>query len=282
MTVLDLSGYDLSTIDAACMKASGVSGVILGVFSGSNSPHGMADAGEALQKAGIPILGWYGLVYFGSAYGSTRDITWAAQLAKDFKTPRVWIDCEIDAYQVGFTDTTPCTPASRILEIKDNISIVEMAGKEAGIYSAPWWWIPNTGNYKGFSDRPLWFANYGPGGAPQVPLEILPQTFGGWTKATVHQYTSILNICGRGRDANYVFEEDMTTDEVKTIVDGRLDATLGLTLLALLEQVTGIANSTFSPAERKRADAVLARLVSSGIAPHVHQQSGTTGPVVKA
>lgn len=282
MTVLDLSQYDLSTLDPACMKASGVSGVILGVFSGTNAPHAMANAGDALQKAGISVLAWYGLPYFGSAYGALRDITWAAQLAKDFKTPRVWIDCEIDGYQVGFTDVTPVIPSGRILTIKDCIGIIESAGVEAGIYSAPWWWIPNTGNYKGFSHMPLWFANYGANDGTQAPLRILPTPFGGWTEATIHQYTSTLYVCGRSRDANYVFEEDMTSEQIQAIVDQRLDQTIGLTVLSLLEQIVGNAENTFSAKERKRADEILKKLTIKTVAPHVHQQPGTTGSVVQA
>ena len=52
---------------------------------------------------------------------------------------------------------------------------------------------------------------------------------------------------------------EMTKAEIEAIVNERIDATVGLTLLALLEQMTGIAASTFSDTER--VEAVLDALI---------------------
>lgn len=219
MTLLDLSQYDLP-LDARCLKAAGVTDVILGVYSPTNPPEPMADAAQSLLDVGITVHGWYALIYFGSPFGVTRDTKWAAMLARRFGVNRVWLDCEIDASAVGFTDAVTPTPASRVAEIQACRKLVEDAGLSPGIYSAPWWWRPNTGNSTEFSDLPLWFANYGRNDGTQPPLPTLPEPFGGWTKAAMHQYTSTLSVCGRGRDANYLFEEEdmgLSEDDILAI-----------------------------------------------------------------
>lgn len=205
MTVVDLSQYDLP-VDPACLKAAGVTGVILGVFHPSG-PEPMAALGQACLDVGLPILGWYGLPYFGSPFGENRDITWAIANAQATGVKRVWIDCEIDAAPFGFTDDLGATPGGRVSTIRILTQRIRAAGLEPGIYSAPWWWRPNTGDTQEFRDLPLWFANY-PADGHAMPE--LPDPFGGWTKPAIHQYTSSFNVCGRDRDANYVFEEDMS------------------------------------------------------------------------
>jgi hypothetical protein len=52
---------------------------------------------------------------------------------------------------------------------------------------------------------------------------------------------------------------EMTKAEIEAIVNKRLDATVGLTLLTLLEQMTGIKASTFS--DNERVEAVLDALI---------------------
>lgn len=271
MTVLDLSSYDIPTLnDPACLASSGVSGVILGVFSPANPPYAMGAVHEALRDVGIQTLGFYGLPYFGSAWGRTRDTKWAVELALKYGVPRVWIDCEIDAYQVGFTDLSPVTPGSRVRDIQDCVNIIESAGLSAGIYSAPWWWIPNTSNTSQFSHLPLWFANY-PADGHAMP--ILPQPFGGWTKPAIHQYTSTLYVCGRNRDANYVFEEqempDPRTDELIAAMGGieaiREWNKRGNSLLAgyAIEQT-----------EQNQVEADVAKLKVSALPDHTHEPGG--------
>lgn len=226
--VLDLSQYDLATLDAACMAAEGVEGVILGVFSRGNPPEDMARAAAALRAAGIPILGFYGLVYFGSKFGAYRDTRWAIELAQRFGVERVWLDCEIDGYQVGFTDVAPATPASRAAELRECVRLVEKAGLKAGIYTAAWWWNPEMGGTVEFARLPLWFANYG-SNDPAAPRDVIERVaFGGWAKAAVHQYSSVIPVCGRGRDHNYYLIEEEADDmgmieELKARMD-RLEA----------------------------------------------------------
>jgi hypothetical protein len=193
------------------MKAYGVEGVILGVFSPGNPPHDMANAADKLIGGGIPVRAWYGLPYYGSAYGATRDIKWAADLAKEYRTPYVFVDSEIDATGI-FNDATTPTPASRVVEHRECYAIIHASGATPGTYTAPWWWNPKMGGTAEFADSPLWYANYGVNDSQQPPINIV--NFGGWSKVAIHQYTSTLNVAGRNRDANYWFlQEDSLTKE---------------------------------------------------------------------
>jgi hypothetical protein len=81
--------------------------------------------------------------------------------------------------------------------------MVEAAGLKAGIYSGAWWWPGSTADCTEFSHLPLWHAAY-----PGDGREIRKVSYGGWTDVAIHQYTSSLNVCGRNRDANYVFMEE--------------------------------------------------------------------------
>jgi uncharacterized protein YmfQ (DUF2313 family) len=57
----------------------------------------------------------------------------------------------------------------------------------------------------------------------------------------------------------------MTKDETQALIDQRLDATIGLTLLALMEQMVGIVPSTFDQTNQQRVDAIVAKLTAGGV-----------------
>lgn len=65
---------------------------------------------------------------------------------------------------------------------------------------------------------------------------------------------------------------DMTKAEVEAIVNERLDATVGLTLLVLLEQMVGITPSTFS--DNERVERILDELGKRGLLDHEHEPGG--------
>ena len=194
------------------MLSAGVTGVILGVFHPSGRDT-MRDVALNFLRGGVEVMGFYGLPYFGSNFGEHRDVDWAIANCQETGVRRVWVDAEIDAAPFGFTDNMGATTVRRVEAMERLVAKIDRAGLLPGIYSAPWWWKPNTGNYTGFKSLPLWFANYGRNDGTQAPLEVLPEPFGGWTRAAIHQFTSTMVICGRGRDANYVFQEDEVTQE---------------------------------------------------------------------
>ncbi len=288
MTVLDLSQYDLPTLDVAEMRAYGVTGAILGVFSPNNPPHDMANAADRLIAGGIPVKAWYGLAYYGSAYGATRDITWAAQLARQFKTPYVFVDSEIDGTGI-FTDVTEPTPQARV-EQHDycyGIIIESGGGAKPGTYTAPWWWNPKMGGTEKFADSPLWYANYGVNDGKQPPIPVV--NFGGWTKVGIHQYTSTLYVAGRNRDANYWFlgdevSQDDFNDLVLACFSGSEDRDAnGKTLpkeerlpIALTRMRNRADGGFGSIADRAESAYVIAQQggAGGGIAPHTHTPGG--------
>lgn len=199
--ILDVSNYDFATFDADCLKAAGVTGIILGC----QNPKVANAMGLRAQSAGIPIIGVYGFDYFGTP-GNLGDIRDAITIAFRFGVRRVWIDCEADSGMV--------TPAERVAEIHECVNAVKATGLEPGIYTGAWWWGPNTEYSTEFADLPLWHSAYFDDGR-----EVREVDYGGWTKVAIHQWTSTLSLCGRGRDANYVFEEEPMTPAEKAEFD---------------------------------------------------------------
>lgn len=203
MTVADLSNWDYAVDQhnpnwAQCMKDAGVTEVILGCQDPAIARIQLA----ALRSVGILVRSLYGFDYFtaGPQFGN-GDIFDAVDIAQEFGgITRIYIDCEID--------NTPDSIEDRNAEVRSCVMYITAYGFEAGIYTAPWWWVPNHGNTSEFSYLPLWLANYGANDGSLPPIhELRSMSFGGWTNCVAHQYTSTLQICGRGRDANYIFEE---------------------------------------------------------------------------
>jgi len=196
--LLDLSHYDLATFDAPCLYAKGVRRVILGTYSRNATIQMIVGC----RAAGIQVVGLYGLPYFGNNdYYVNRDIDAAIAIAKQYGIGTVWVDAEIDAWQIG-VDVPPSNPSQRTAQLQGQLDKVTNAGLRAGIYTAKWWWSSGIGNGFEFAKYPLWHAIYTGNGSP-VPNP----GFGGWTSAEIHQYTSTRELCGRGRDANYLFTE---------------------------------------------------------------------------
>lgn len=226
MVVLDISHYDLPTLNPRCFRESGVTGVICATYSPVDAPHQMRRAAQSLLDEGISILGFYGFIYFGSPYGEVRDVQWAIQLAQEFEVRRVWLDCETDGVDNGFTDAYRPQPWERVRAIHSAVEAVEAAGLEPGVYTGSWWWPRGTGNSTDFAHLPLWNSYY-----DQDPdIDGLP--YGGWTTAAVEQYSSTIPICGRNRDHNKVYEledDPMTADEralllkMASVAAGNLD-----------------------------------------------------------
>lgn len=222
MTVLDLSNNDLSTLDPECFRENGVTGVICGVFSRTDAPNQMRVAAQRCRDAGLTIHGFYGLIYFGSPFGEMRDVRWAIQLALEFGVQRVWLDCETDGLENGFTDAHVPSQGERVAAIRRAVAMVREAGLSPGIYSGSWWWPHGTGDSTEFSDLPLWNSYY-----DQDPdIDGLP--YGGWTTAAVEQYSSTIFLCGRARDHNHIYEsEDDMTQEQAAKLDAIYDALVG-------------------------------------------------------
>jgi len=221
------------------------------------------------RAAGIQVVGLYGLPYFGNNdYYVNRDIDTAIAIAREYSIGTVWVDAEIDAWQIG-VDVPPSNPSQRIHQLQGQLDKVTDAGLRAGIYTAKWWWGSGIGNGFEFAKYPLWHAVYTLNGTPAPN-----PGFGGWASCEIHQYTSTRELCGRVRDANYLFtevdaesiEEDGLSMEDKAllqklyqaIADGdpaKLDKAASVNFLGLESRVDALERNGDAPA-RARLDAL--------------------------
>lgn len=220
--VLDVSNYDWDTWDGLALKAEGVTGVILGC-----QREGIARImADECVRVGIPLLGTYGFVYFAGDRYVGHEVTQACAVAHAYGLRRVWVDCELDANQAGWGAATTPDPEQRVDQIIRAVDTVRRAGLEPGIYTGWWWWPNRTGNSTLFADLPLWHSDYGINDGSRAPVKTV--AYGGWIDVAIHQYTSTLQVAGRGRDANYVFEENdmasLTDDDVRRIIREELHA----------------------------------------------------------
>lgn len=194
---LDLSNWDVATFDAAAFAAAGVRRVVIGTQFPDDTRRMVADC----RAAGIEVIGLYVFLYFGGSAGTLDQVNIAIALCHELGIARLWLDCEADG-------GTNATSSLRNAELAACVDAITAAGLSPGIYTAAWWWVPHHGNVTTWSNLPLWLPAYGVNDGTEAPIEELGAlAFGGWTRCAMHQYTSTLMIAGRGRDANYLFEE---------------------------------------------------------------------------
>lgn len=220
MTVLDISNYDHPTFDPECFKQEGVRGLIVGC----QRPPLALDMIRRAQASGLPVHAVYAFLYFGiDSVGQTRA---AIDVAKQTGTPWVALDVESTPphERVGIT------PGERVAELRQCVHMVEAESLGVIIYTGAWYWPSYMGNSREFSSYPLWHAAYRDYQA--TPYEVRQVDYGGWTDVAIHQWTSTLNVCGRGRDANHIWippweEHDMFTKNHEEILYALVDLLLG-------------------------------------------------------
>lgn len=241
--VVDLSSNDLGETDFPCLKAAGVVAAVYGVFSGNGSPHAMAAFADEGLRAGIPVLSWYGLPYFGDVYGEERDLRWCVEVAKYYPplNNTIWMDCEEDANKVGWNNAPTPSQDERIAALwRVKRDIIEIAGYRAGVYAGTYWWRDNMGNTAAFADCPWWLPAYGKDGYPRAPITpedwaIMPGALAFHPELAAHQFTSMWGAatghpCGRAnRDMSYWYEPFAGGDEMDPRVDEILKALTGQT-----------------------------------------------------
>jgi len=82
--------------------------------------------------------------------------------------------------------------------INDMISEGRSLGVTLGIYTSASQWNPITGDWKGASSYPLWYAHYN---SQQNFNDFSP--FGGWTHPAIKQYAGDTTLCSSGVDLNW-------------------------------------------------------------------------------
>lgn len=260
MVTLDLSNHDLSTFDPVCLRAAGVERVIAGCWD--------LEATKAIvagcRANGIIAEDLYCFLYYGLPW-ETREVENAISIARSGGISRVWLDCEASPPN----ERSVITPEERIQATITAGLALEREGVEIGIYTGEYYWRSQMANTGSFAHVPLWLANYGTNDPKHPRPPITEVSFGGWSKVSVHQYSSTIEVCGRRRDHNYwMMEEDMELREK----------------VARLERLlagNGIAKDPSKPAERitgeealqyadKQGWSAFLGLVTGPVAPHSH------------
>lgn len=219
--VIDLSNYDWDTFDATAFYAAGVRRAIVG----SQQPSLSGPMVDGLRSEGIEILATYDLPYFGSEDTTRGPIERAVEFAAQYAIPHVWVDAEIDANQTNVKEwqsiPTPSV-SQRQSEFRWCMDLVKTHVASHGIYTNGSWWTPNMGGSVEWCDSPLWLATYGVGGSAIDPIEDVD--FGGWARASLHQYTSTHVINGRGRDVSYLFGDFASEGQMAGDMTARIAA----------------------------------------------------------
>lgn len=208
--VLDVSNYDWATFDAACLYASGVRRLVVGCQD-ERIARAMIDAATS---EGIDVIALYALVYFGgSSWHLFDDVEACLRVQADYGVRAIALDAEIDAATIWPEQPSPAGPSQRNGELLRCRRMVEAAGGRALVYTNASWWVPRHGNTTAFADLGLWYPHYGWGGTLRTPIREV--AFGGWTSCVAHQAGSTYEVCGRGRDVNYLWE-DLEEDDAVT------------------------------------------------------------------
>jgi hypothetical protein len=150
-----------------------------------------------------------------AALCDSQNVTWMAYIYDYLASPD-WRDGCLDGLSQlvdqGHTpyklwaDEEDVTPDARGMSVQDRIAAIDATVQAlnswsasagltaaAGIYTAAWWWVPNTGNDTSFSTDPLWAAQY-----DDDPDTVDFKPFGGWTECAIKQFrgTSTLGKIG--------------------------------------------------------------------------------------
>lgn len=215
MSVLDVSNYDASSFNGPALKAAGVERLIVGC---QNFDAALRMVSEG-RDAGILIEDLYTFLYFGLA-GGYQDVDRAIALGNRVGgIKRIWLDVEADPPN----EATGLTPELRLNALLNEVSIVEDAGFEAGIYTYRPYWVTKMGDTREFAGKKLWFANYGLNLASEPRGPVTEVAFGGWTQVAIHQYSSTIPVAGRERDHNYWFINE-EKDEMAGPAQDKFDA----------------------------------------------------------
>ena len=172
---VDLSNWQNLTPQGARSLAE--AGVELVIVRASHERQSLIDT--ARRQMQMVVDAGMRLHAYGWMYGTEDPVVTAQKwlgLYDDQPIGRFWIDCEQGAPYIGSADQTVDWL---------HMALGILAGQwPTGIYTGCWWWVPFTGNDAGFTDQPLWDADY-----TNVPELHPARLYGGWQARAIHQYT---------------------------------------------------------------------------------------------
>jgi GH25 family lysozyme M1 (1,4-beta-N-acetylmuramidase) len=170
--ILDLSSWQpVPDFARITREAPEVAGVILKASEGvwGNTNPNFPGQLVAARKAGLPV-GFY-LFAHPNVDPAVEALTFLNRIAGQHPELGVWVDCETaDGYD-------PQTVTAHIKTLTGLIA--PHYPLRTGIYTAAWFWDPNT-NHADFSSYPLWVAGY------QDVQPVLPAH---WQKALYWQFS---------------------------------------------------------------------------------------------
>lgn len=141
-----------------------------------------------LVAAGIEVQA-YVYVWFSAGEEFCRArAQWACTELDTYPAVRkVWLDCEQSGSDTPSFDYVhrPVTP-----QIRASVGAVQASGRDAGIYTAAWWWIPGASNSQEWAALDLWDANY------DLDPDIDPVNYGGWVVPRMTQYQGDTSLVG--------------------------------------------------------------------------------------
>lgn len=194
MLTLDISNYggELPASVVADWKTAGVEKVVVGVdLRAANIT--LARRQLAAARNGGVRLGAYRFCYWASDIEASLRLT-ASALA----------GFNIEDVALDFEDDVPNQPELVCAWIQNCLDIASRVwGRERVIlYTAAWWWNPNTNSTTRFKDWPLWVAQYDGDSSSNF------NHFGGWQTCFRKQFLGSSDICHYTADVNYE-EDDM-------------------------------------------------------------------------
>jgi hypothetical protein len=265
MAVLDLSNHDYSTFDPDCLKAAGVSHIIVGCWDLSVT----LDIVRRARAAAIVADELYCFLYPGLPW-EQREVDNAIEVQRQLGgIVLAWPDCESQFTEwPGDLDTEAAgmTVEGRLAVLRLARAKLAAAGMALGTYTGESYWRDKYGNSTEFSKDPLWLASYGANDPANPRPPITYVDFGGWKLVFRHQYSSTITVCGRNRDHNYELVEvdDMTPAEVEEIVRKVVDESSGAYFRDLMKKywLDGLTGDFSDPADPEVVAAIRAAVVT--------------------
>jgi GH25 family lysozyme M1 (1,4-beta-N-acetylmuramidase) len=199
---VDISNYggELNVRTVTDWRDAGIRKVIVGVHDVALAHRQM----DAVTRGGLKLEA-YSQMYFRANSIALRDNYLRA--IEGMPVERTWL---------AFEDkNAPKDQDSVIPWIRGCLAVFERypPPEGIGIYTAPWWWGPWTGDTGLFNHYPLWVAQYD----NEANLSFTP--FGGWTTCVMKQYTNTIGLLGYSVDMDYYEEDNVSTAEILAQLD---------------------------------------------------------------
>lgn len=206
--LIDVSNWQ-SALDLQVIKDAGIVGVIAKASEGADFVDPVYETFRARAKALDLVFGSYHYARpdTNAATADIRTVTLDARREATMYLAAAK-PAEGDMIALDFEKAGPLSPSQMEFWAATFLDTVEEElGQPPMLYTYPNFWQTTVGNSAAFGAYPLWLASWGPNDGTRSPVSPLP----GWSKVTLHQYTSKGTVPGYTGtlDRNYL---DPTVD----------------------------------------------------------------------